>query len=436
MSNHLAIATVTATLGQLVHSAAHTSGVSGVGLRFGRPTTPATSGERKVHIYLYQVAPNAALRNTDAPTRDPHGTLLRVPRAALDLSYLISFFGDADELEPERMLGAAVRALHAQPLLTRAAIANAVASYAALSGSNLAAAIERVRMTPLALTLDEMSRLWSVMTQTPHALSLAYQATVVLVEPDATVASPSPVLSIGPDNRGVDVQVGAAPAITGIWIGTPSGFERGAARPPSFPSASLGLRLALRVAGGDGDSLALRFEHARRGAVQVAIPSAQRAGDEIFVDLTAALAGATGWSAGVYHIALVVTRGAEERVSSAMPIALAPRVVSIVPAPAARDAAGAVTVTFRTDPPVRTGQVARLLVGALDVALPPATADRTDTPFAISAAPAVAAAIARLRVQEPAGPGQPATSVESMPFRYDPGTGRFTFDDTQRVTIT
>jgi hypothetical protein len=436
MSNHLAIATVTATLGQLVLSAAQASGLSGIALKFGRPTPPTPAGERKVHVYLYQVSPNAALRNADLPTRDGRHTPVRVPRAALDLYYLISFFGDDADLEPERMLGAAIRELHAQPLLTPGAIADAVVSYPALAGSNLAAAVEQVRVTPVTLTLDEMSRLWSVMTQTPHTVSVAYQATVVVIEPEATVSRPAPVLTIGPRPRGADVQVESYPVIAGFWIGAPQTFDQGARRPPSFPAARLGTRLAIRATHVGGDSLAIRFEHARRGPFEVAIPPSQQTPEEVFADLTAATAGGTGWAAGVYQVTLVVTRGGRRYQSAAVPLALAPRIVSILPAPAARDAAGRVVLTVATEPPLRTGQVPRLLVAALDAAGPAAAADQTDVVFDVPDAPALTAAIARLRVQDPGGAGSAPTMVESMPFRYDPATGTFGFDDSQRVTIT
>ena len=34
------------------------------------------------------------------------------------------------------------------------------------------------------MNLEELSKLWSVFFQTPYALSIAYQASVVLIEPD------------------------------------------------------------------------------------------------------------------------------------------------------------------------------------------------------------------------------------------------------------
>ena len=195
MSNHLAIATVTAALGRIAHAAAEASGVGSVGLDFGRPNVsgdgPAT---RKIQIYLYQVSPNPALRNNDLPTRDSDGKLTNRPQAALDLHYLIAFYGNQQNLEAERMLGAVVRNLHARPLLSRQSIQETISSHAELAGSNLADAIEKVRFTPAATSLDELSKLWSVFFQTPHALSIAYRADVVLIEAEESGPSALPVL--------------------------------------------------------------------------------------------------------------------------------------------------------------------------------------------------------------------------------------------------
>ena len=435
MSNHLAIATVTAALGQLVHAAAQGSGVGAVGLKFGRPTAPASSSERKVHVYLYQVTPNAALRNADTPTRDASGRLTQRPRAALDLFYLVSFFGNADALEPDRMLGAAVRDLHARPLLNGEAIADAIASRPALSRSDLAAAVERVKFTPIGMTLDELSRLWSVMTQTPHALSVAYQAAVVLIEAEAAAPLAAPVLRRGPSDQGVTVSLGAAPAIIGTWMGTPEAFAL-TPRPPSFPNACLGLRLAIRASNIGGDALALRFAHPRQGAFEVAIPPDAIAGDELHLDLTEALAGAVGWCAGVYAVSLAVTRAGETSVSGAVPLALAPRISTITPSPAARDGVGGVSLTIGCEPPVRAGQQPRLLIDRVDVAVPALGADGGTVTFAIADAPAVTDALVRLRVADAASGGGAATSVDSMPFAFDAATGRFGFDPAQRITIT
>ena len=61
-----------------------------------------------------------------------------------------------------------------------------------LAGSNLHEAVEQVRFSPLSLSLEDQSKLWSVFFQTPHAVSVAYQASVVLIESDEARSRPCP----------------------------------------------------------------------------------------------------------------------------------------------------------------------------------------------------------------------------------------------------
>jgi hypothetical protein len=197
MSNYLAIATVTETLRQLLDG---TVGVdlSGAKVTLGRPNgvgTGGSSAEPTINLYLYQVTPNAALRNADLPTRGADGSLRQRPRVALDLHYLVSFYGDEGECVPQRLLGSAVRTFHAKSVLTRQMIQDALAhtSFTFLAASNLAEEVELVKFTPLSLSLEELSKLWSVFFQTPYALSVAYQGTVVLIESDDTPQAALPV---------------------------------------------------------------------------------------------------------------------------------------------------------------------------------------------------------------------------------------------------
>jgi Pvc16 N-terminal domain len=185
MSNFRAIATVTATL-QRVLQAAVQSDVPGAGVSTVRPSEGAnthlpTTG---INLFLYQVAPNPHRSNLDLPTRRSDGDLVQRPQIALDLHYLLSFYGDDLALEPQRLLGSTVAFLHGQPLITRAQIEAAIADNAKpfLANSDLADQPELVRFTPLTISLEELSRLWSVMLQVHYVLSVAYKASVVLVE--------------------------------------------------------------------------------------------------------------------------------------------------------------------------------------------------------------------------------------------------------------
>jgi hypothetical protein len=107
----------------------------------------------------------------------------------------LSFYGDEAQLEPQRMLGSVVRTLHTRPVLTQRMIRDTVSDpdNAFLASSNLADEVELIKFTPSSLSLEELSKLWSVFFQVPYALSVAYQASVVLMEPEVTPQEALPV---------------------------------------------------------------------------------------------------------------------------------------------------------------------------------------------------------------------------------------------------
>ncbi|KAF5414493.1 MAG: hypothetical protein C5S48_08845 [Candidatus Methanogaster sp.] len=193
MSNFLAIATVTAALRQTLQAVVGMD-VPGSTVTTQRPDAPAAT-DPHVNIYLYQVTPNAAWRNMDLPTRRNGGELVQRPQAALNLHYLLTFYGDEENLEPQRLLGSVVRTLHARSVVTRQVIRETVANplFSFLASSNLADEVELVKLTPTPLSTEELSKLWSVFFQTPYALSIAYQGTVVLIESEETPQKALPV---------------------------------------------------------------------------------------------------------------------------------------------------------------------------------------------------------------------------------------------------
>jgi hypothetical protein len=197
MSNHLAAATVTAALRHKLQTVLDAE-VSALTARVTtlRPNAPATDLPAPgINVFLFQATPNAALRNADLPTRRGDGQLINRPAAAVDLHYLLSFYGDDARLEPQVLLGCALRALHAEPVLTREEIQTTVtlSMFDFVADSDLASSIDLVRFTPTGLSLEEMSKLWSVFLQSPYVLSIAYQAGVVLIDRDIPVRAPLPV---------------------------------------------------------------------------------------------------------------------------------------------------------------------------------------------------------------------------------------------------
>jgi hypothetical protein len=207
VSNQLAIATVTGALhfrlSQVVRAAVPGAQVTNVRPNADSAQLPTPSG---VNVFLYQVTPNVAQRNSDLPTRRSDGTLLKKPVVALDLHYMLSFYGDETAWEPQVLLGAVVRSMHAQPSIDAAAIdamlADGSGLFTPLALTDLNQAPDPVRFTPTALTFEEMSKLWGIFYQIPYVLSVAYVASVVLIDAPDVPRATLPVTSF---------QVGAVP---------------------------------------------------------------------------------------------------------------------------------------------------------------------------------------------------------------------------------
>jgi hypothetical protein len=195
MSNFLAIATVTATLRRMLQ-AVIAAEISGAAVTTVRPGPGSGLPQTGVNIFLYQVTPNSDLRNADLPTRRPDGSTMDRPVAAVDLHYLFSFYGDESLLEPHRLLGGTLRALHARPVVPREAIRDTLADpqFGFLAGSDLAEDLDIVRIVPLGLNLQELSQLWmGIFSKTEYALSVAYRASVILLTAEETPSPAPPV---------------------------------------------------------------------------------------------------------------------------------------------------------------------------------------------------------------------------------------------------
>ncbi len=191
MSNSLSIATVTEAFRSLLDESAAASGVSGAIATKVRPTPLTNMGQpgglptSGVNVYLYQVAPNPAFRNSDLPTRRSDGSLMRPSRSAYDLSYLLTFYGDENRFEPQMVLGNVLRVMHSDPILTRDRLQTAALALNKLYKPlmpDVVIEIEQIKALLMPLGLEELSKLWSVFFQIPYSLSLAYQVSVVFID--------------------------------------------------------------------------------------------------------------------------------------------------------------------------------------------------------------------------------------------------------------
>lgn len=206
MSNHRAIATVTATLQELL---ARIAGEAAEGATATNQRPDRREGPEKetpeINLFLYRSSVNPSFRNQDVPTRDSQGRLVSRPAIGIDLDYLLTFYGKG--LQPHALLGRTVAALHAEPCLTAGQIrkllehnptsSRSTEDKQALTGSDLAEQAERIYLQPIPLDLEELSKLWSVFFQVPYDLSIAYRASVVLIAAEEMPMAALPVHVVG-----------------------------------------------------------------------------------------------------------------------------------------------------------------------------------------------------------------------------------------------
>ena len=416
MSNVLAIAATTATLRNLL--LAQVPELDG-DLADLEVTVQAPDVARKgitkaqLNVFLYQTTVNAAWRNMAMPQQSRPGEA-GSPPLALNLHYLMTAYGRGEsdnDVVNHRVLGGAMSVLHDRPLLSRSDIA------AALADNDLGQQFERLKITPLSLSVEEISKLWMVF-QTQYRVSVAYEVTVVLIDPSKPGAAPLPVLKRGGEDRGVATVPGSAPLLKSLRL------------PRSQPALRLGEAGSVvgehLVTGG----AELRFTSTRLIEPVVLPPSpSTHAGEVTFQipDLAADADAFSRWVPGLYSVAMVVSSAdLPTLVSNEITFALAPRVT----VSSTSTGPGAVDVEVTCAPRLGREQRVSLLLGDRPfapklVVTPASTSQPTTLSFEVGGLDP-GSYVARLRVD----------GVDSIPVVYSGTPPLAEFDPTQKVTVT
>jgi hypothetical protein len=211
MSDYLAVAGVSAVLKWTLHNALALGGPTSIvdpstsAVSVGPPDLIATGAEEPVqlNLFMYYASLNQAYRNLGLPSMDRQGRTLSNPPLALNLHYLVSAYGK-NEFDAEILLGWAMQVFHENPVLSQSDISTLLSSIAGsaqptqevllLVNTTLASQVESIKITPEALSNDEISRLWMAF-QTNYRTTTSYLVTVVLIQGTATVKSNLPVQS-------------------------------------------------------------------------------------------------------------------------------------------------------------------------------------------------------------------------------------------------
>lgn len=376
MSSPFALAAVSAVLRRLLMT-----GLGEVDLStFGNIQTTThppdfiTTGVNEVlqlNLFLYQATPNGGWRNFGQPSRSASNERLSNPPLALDLHYLLTAYG-SQELHREAVLGYAMHVLHEVPVLSRDFIRNTWPNGGndpveeALSAANLADQIEQIKITPQTMNSEEMSKLWSAMGA-KYRPSMAYLASVVLIESTNSAKSPLPVLKRGKDDAGPSAVAGLIPPFPEIDSITL----------PAQQTAAL-LGDVVEISGHDfaGDkgytaqtTVTLRLQHARLPVLrEIVVPPNDRTASNITFTVPNQPAD---YPAGVYTMsALVAPNGKPEetRASNEAPLLIAPEITTDLSVSRARsnitDGLGEITLNLTCVPEVQLGQRVSLVLGS------------------------------------------------------------------------
>lgn len=415
MSRPTAIAAATATLRNLL--ANEIPRIDGELADLEVTTQPpdlARKGVTKaqLNLFLYQTAINAGWRNLDLPHATRPGER-GMPPLPLNLHYLITAYGRAEsdnDAISHRVLGGAMSVLHDHPVLARGDIRTALAD------TDLGDQFETLKVTPIAMTLEEMSKLWTTF-QTQYRLSAAYELTVILIDSRTAVRAALPVLRQGEHDRGPAALAGQAPSLTEMKL------------PRNQPAFRLGDDLVLAGRGLDVADTVLRFSSPRIAApIELPVQAGERPGELIVhvPDAPEDPAARSRWAPGVYTAGLVVRRaGAPALASNELAIALAPR-ITVSPAAAP---AGTTTLTITCAPRLVEPQRVLLVVGDRQVQAGSVTTPGDETlPTTVTFDVDLAAGDypVRLRVD----------GVDSIPVITSGTPPLPAFDPAQRVSVT
>ncbi|MFC4761999.1 DUF4255 domain-containing protein [Dyella koreensis] len=349
MSNVLAIAAATRTLRNVLLSRMPLLDTDLSDLEVTlQPPDLARKGISKaqLNLFLYQVVYNAGWRNMDMPGRVRPGETAQ-PALALNLHYLITAWGRGDsdnDAVSHRVLAAAMSTLHDRPLLDGDDIRNA------LPNNDLADQIERVRLTPLPQSVDELSKLWTAF-QTNYRVSSAYEATVVLIDNQSPSRASLPVLRRGAQDRGVISTASMAPSLSGVAL------------PHSQAAARLGDDLILSGSQLNAANVLARFNSLRLDAPVDVAPTEGAAPGTLQVHLADSVEdpqAPSRWAPGIYTVSLLAQpSGLPALLSNELPLALAP-VITISPL---TGSPGTQHLSLTCLPRIRDGQRVFLLFG-------------------------------------------------------------------------
>jgi Pvc16 N-terminal domain len=436
MSSALAVAAVTAALKDLLNNGLLDHDLSAIGSFVVTALPPDRVGTgqnepNQLNLFLYQVTPNAGWSNVNLPTRGGDGNRLGTAPLALDLHYLLTAYG-AKDLNAEVLLGYAMMLLHETPVLTREQLRIVLGGpalvdgtilpspFGSLSAADLADQVELVKISPVFLSTEDLSKLWTAM-QARYRPTVAYTASVVLIEAGGGQAVAAPVLTQGEEDHGPTAVGAALPSLSGARSATSE----------LFPAVRLGEDTVLTGENLAGWAIVNTLWRNAVANVERTVPVVTTTATTLTVHLPSVAedaAATDAWAPGVYTVSVLVSRpDLPQFPVGAVPVAVAPEItVSSLSGPAG-DVHLTVTCTPRLRP-AQHGQV-RFIFGTRQV-----VPDTITTPADTSKPTEIEVTVANVK------PGEyllriRVDGIDSLPVRFTGFPPKLSFDPQQRFTV-
>lgn len=318
----------------------------------------------QINIFMFRSSINPAWRNQDLP--DPGGKQQpRQPLLPLDLAYLITAYGAKTqpdvirEVFAHQILGRLMLKLHDAPEWKLKDFPN---------NSGIKNQVDPIRITPMPMNLDEMTKLWSSF-QSAYRSSVAYEVGVVLIESDRDEVTPLPVTQRGPTDTGWDATSQLPAQLMSVQLDT-----------QHQPGARVGERV--KILGQNllqGGAPELRLEH--RLFTDPILVTPEKITDQTIVFKIPG--NSPAWLAGPYQVRLQSTiaagSGSRTAVSNALPFTILPE---IVPPPAGLTVTSSGSSRFLKlpcRPSIHPDQSVEVLIGSVPIAtLSLSTPNRVD----------------------------------------------------------
>ncbi|MFV2054094.1 DUF4255 domain-containing protein [Aliiroseovarius sp. YM-037] len=252
MADHTAIAAVSRTLRTLLQDRM----VTGAAVTVAPPDLTITGFDgARVNLYLIQVLENAALKNDDGPLRGHPGSYGKPP-LSLNLRYMLTSYSDSEiqtesDITAQEILGDAMRVLHMFGNridgLTLINLAPPALNEPVLDAA-LQQEFERLKITLHPVTLEDVTKVWSALSEENFRRSVVYEVTVVQIEDTEPPRVAPPV-----EERRIFVSIARRPTIERVFLTPPPGA------PESEMRVAVGEEITIIAENTSADRLFVQF---------------------------------------------------------------------------------------------------------------------------------------------------------------------------------